>query len=188
MFHTGKQHILVGIKEIFGFHDCRHRLGQIVTEEFQTDALFLDTRQAAKELVSHIFTQTAFTQFFGWNRHQLRLTEWRFTIGFKPGDAEMCGFDVVDLAQIVIQTFYFHPGCFWGHHAPRHQVIQRGSPHDGFFTTGVHRYITTDSGGILRSRINSEYQPVTISKIGNTTRHHTRFSANSRHIATIPSR
>ena len=182
MLQTGHNHRRVllggGIQIVLDFDDGRHGIGD-VAKELERDGthvlghamqnkggrgnqavttFFLHARQSRQEFVGHIFTQAHFTEAGAWDFQNFRFCQQVFMVDVVMADFETRHFDVMNLAQIVVQTFDFQPGGIWRHHAPGGEVVQRSAPQHSFFTTGVHRDITTDTAGIRRRRVAGEFQ------------------------------
>ena len=86
----------------------------------------------------------------------------------------------MDFSKVVVDPADLEPFCIRRHHAPRHQVVQRGSPQHGFFAACVHRHVAADGRGIGRSRVNSEHQPGGVGCVHHPFGHNPRAAINSR--------
>ena len=65
---------------------------------------------------------------------------------------------VVDLAQVVVQADDFQPLGVRRHHAPRHEVVQRGAPQHRLLAAGVHGDVAADAGSFGGRRVDREHE------------------------------
>ena len=186
MFQAGQDHVALVVDVVLDLGDCRHRLAQVLAVELQahgsnqrrhpvqhedrrTDqavtTFLLDPGQAAQELVGDILAQALLAQGGAGHTDDLRLADWP-AFRRAAGDSELDLGLVMDLAEIVIETLDVDPVALRIDHPPGGEVVQRGSPQHRFLPARVHRHVTADGRGILRGRIDREYEPGRLGAVG----------------------
>ena len=97
-------------------------------------AFFLHAGQSGEKFVGDILAQTFFAKLAAINFQYLGL-EGDFLLRcasafsrVRPLESESCQRNVVNLAEIVIQTRDFEPVTIWIHHAPTRKIVERSTP------------------------------------------------------------
>ncbi len=124
-------------------------------------ALFLNARQPCQKLVGDVLAQAFLAEGAAGDFQRLGPER---RIGFSLL-ARMCPFefefgdrDIVNLAEVMLDTCDFQPVAVRIDHAPAGEVVQRGAPQHGLLAARVHRDIAADARRFGRSRINREHE------------------------------
>ena len=162
--------------EIVGdLDDGRHGFPHLA-EEFQTDgtgdrrhlvqypagsdddavgAFLLDARHAAEEFVGDILAQADLAAG-GTGQGERFFIEQFLAARIKTAQAEFHLFLLMDLAEVVVETFDFQPVAVRIDHSPPGQVVERGTPQHGLLAAGVHGDVAADAGGRSRGRVHGK--------------------------------
>ena len=81
-------------------------------------ALLLDAGQAGQKLVGDILAQSGLAECTAGDSEYLRRSMRRFAIRLETADAKSGFCDIMDLAEVVIQTLDIHPQTIRCDHAP----------------------------------------------------------------------
>ena len=142
--------------------------------------LFLDTGQAAQELVGHVLAQAPLAES-GAGNVELLGTQQRLAVSGEILQLKARQFDVVDLAEVVPQTRHFQPLGLRRHHAPARQIVQRGAPQNGFLAAGVHGNVAANAGGLGRRRVHGKNKTGALGRIRHALRHDTGLGPDRGH-------
>ncbi len=75
-------------------------------------------------------------------------------------------------SHIVVTAGDVHPLSVRGYYGPGEQIIQRCTPHHGFFTTGIHGDVATNGRCVLRSWVDGKNQTFLSGASGYLLRYH----------------
>ena len=100
-------------------------------------AFFLDTGQAAEELVGDVLAQAFFAKTLARDVHAFG-ADWRLAVSLKIIELKTGRLNIVNLAQVMVQPNHFQPLRVGRDHAPGRQVVQGRAPQHGFFAARVH--------------------------------------------------
>ena len=186
---------MLGEHEIFDLHNAGHRVAGVAKKlqhhgagvgrhavqhptragDQAVAAFFLNARQAAQKLVGDVFAQALFTKGFAWNVKPLGAQQC-FAVCFEILQLKTGHFCVMDLAHVVVDAGHLQPLGLGGHHAPARQVVQRGAPQHGFFSTRVHGNVAAYAAGFGGGRVHRKHIAAALRGIGHALGDHTRFA------------
>ncbi len=121
-------------------------------------AFFLRAWQAKQRFIRNILTQPGLTKSRAWHAEQSGRAQWRAAIAGIAREAKMHGFPHINFAQVMRLSLHFQPRGIGHHHAPRQQIIQRGTPTHGFFATSIHGNVAANGGSVNGSGVYRENQ------------------------------
>ena len=177
-------HSIAGIAKKLQTHRagvCRHAVDHPAGAGNQAiAAFFLDARQAAQELVGHVFAQTFFAEA-GASDVQPLGTDVGFSVGLKILQLKAGGRNVVNLAQVVVEAGHLQPLRIRGDHAPAGQVVQRCAPQNGFFAARVHGDVAAHATGLGTGGINGKHIARALGSIGHPLGDHTGLGPHCGH-------
>ena len=142
----------VGTEELqaHGAHVGRHPMQHETRRgDEAVAALLLDPGQAGQELVGDVFAQAGLAERLTGHREELRFAFWRAAVGRVAPDPKAHRLLLVDLGQVVVEALDLEPVGLRGHHAPAHQIVERGAPKHRLLAAGVHRDVAADGRGVL---------------------------------------
>ena len=86
------------------------------------------TGQTAEKLVSNVLAQTFLAKQTAGKTQDFRCAQTASAIGAKAGETKLDGFLLMDLAQIMVQSFDLEPVGIGSDHAPGHQIVECRTP------------------------------------------------------------
>ncbi len=89
-------------------------------------------------------------------------------------------FLLVDLAQVVADSFHLQPATLRIDHCPGSQVVERRAPQHGLLAAGVHGDVAADARGIRRGRVTGKDAAGFFGALHDTTRDHAGPGADRR--------
>ena len=200
VFETGQQHaraLLLGEHIVLDLDDGGHGILGIAKElhahgarvrrhavhhparagDQAVGAFLLDAGQTRQELVRHVLAQSFLAESAARNIQAFG-AQVSLAVGFKVFELEAGHLGVVNLAQVVVQTRDFQPLCVGRHHAPRHEIVQRRTPENGFLATRIHGDIATDARCLDGSGIHRKDKTASLGRIGHALSHNSGFGIN----------
>ena len=146
---------------------------------------FLDPWQTCQKFVSDIFAQAFFAENRARNVESFFPCQ-RSAIGFEVFQFKAGHFNIVNLAEIVVQAGHLKPLRIGRDHAPAGQVVESSAPQHGFFTTRIHGNVAANAAGLSRRWINGKDPTGALCGIGDALRDHAHFGPQGGHLFVEP--
>ncbi len=143
-------------------------------------AFFLDAGQAGEELVGDVLAQAFLAEGRARDVEALAALQ-LLAAGIEVLQLERRHFNVMDLAEVVIQARDFEPLRLRRDHAPAGQVVERRAPQHRLLATGIHGDVAADAARLGRGRIDREHITRAIGCIGHALRDDASLAEDSGH-------
>ena len=189
-----------GLEVVGDLDDGRHGFAHLA-EEFQTDrarvrrhlvqhptrshdqavgAFLLHARHTAEEFVGDVLAQAGLAAARARHGDDF-FRQLLAPVRIEAAQAELDGFLLVDLAQVVVEALDLEPVAIGRDHFPPCQVVQRRAPQHGLLAAGVHRDVAADTGGACGGGVDREHAASQRGCFGDALGHHARAGANRSH-------